>query len=275
MQIIKAKVMGYCTGVKLAINKAEAALREGPVYSLGALIHNKAEMERLKLLGLKVINANEVPPAGATAMVRAHGLHPQKRQELLAAGVTLIDATCPFVLNNQHTLQSYNTNGYFAIIIGQKEHAEITALVGFSHNYVVISTVTEAEQLVTLAPKIVVMAQTTFDKTNYEHIKEVLANRYTLEAPPSICPAPLSRLKALEELSPLAEALVIIGDKDSANSLTLCNKALSLNKNSFLVEKESDFDKIFLKNYHTIGLAASASSPSWLINNLELFLQED
>lgn len=269
--IIRSKTLGYCSGVKSAVLKAEETLKSGQkLYALGQLIHNKIELDRLNKLGLITLNDNIDPPSGSLALIRAHGISPKYRMELESKKIKLLDATCPLVVKNQKLALAKSHENYLVIIAGKETHAEIRALLGFTSHAIIINTIEEANKLdLSTYNKIVFIAQTTFEVSLYKDIVDVLKQKHNnVETPTSICPATMQRQKALEDLAMQCEAIVIVGDSHSANTMGLVNRARGLNMPTFLVE---DADNISdeLKNYSIIGLSAGASAPNYLIDAIE------
>jgi (E)-4-hydroxy-3-methyl-but-2-enyl pyrophosphate reductase len=278
-KVIRAESMGYCMGVERAVTAAEEVLsaQNLPLYALGELIHNEAEINRLKQQGLIVIADDAVPPQGSTAIIRAHGLHPFHVQKLQKHGVSLIDASCPLVVRNQKQVKHSSERQSFIIILGKKEHAEIRALVGFTENYVIISTEEEARTVALPDHRpLLLIAQTTFEVDRFNRIKDIfIKRRPDISIPPSICGATQKRQQALEKLAAAADVIVVVGSRQSSNTLGLYHKARSLGKETFLAENAHDIDHELFAAYKTIGLTAGASAPEWLIDEVEKALLKE
>lgn len=263
--------MGYCMGVKRAVQMAEAALKEGPVTSLGPLIHNRAELARLSEAGLRLWSGEGLPSEGGRLLIRAHGIKPQMRQMLESSGAQLFDATCPLVVKNQQALVQAAAAGLQAVIAGKPDHAEVQALLGYAENPVVVSSAEQAGQLaLSSQTKIFLLAQTTLRPALFEEIKRALQERFAyVEAPSAICPATQKRQEAVLALAAQVDALVIVGDKTSANTRGLVESAATAGKPAFLAQTRHDLPAD-LKRYGVIGLAAGASAPQWLIDDIEM-----
>ena len=146
MKIIRAKVLGFCFGVRRAVDLAEQALSEnnGVVYSLGPLIHNEAALADLEARGLCTVEEADLQtiPDGATVIIRAHGVAPQVTAALEEKGCHIIDATCPRVKASQKMVERYTSASDYVIITGDKNHGEMIGIAGFAgRNFVQIHTV--------------------------------------------------------------------------------------------------------------------------------------
>ncbi|NIZ18639.1 4-hydroxy-3-methylbut-2-enyl diphosphate reductase [Entomospira culicis] len=278
-KIIRAKSMGYCMGVERAVRIAEENIgQDKSLRSLGLLIHNEIENQRLAGLGLGMSDLETLAQTGEgdRLLIRAHGLDPQVRASLEKRGYQLIDATCPLVVMNQKDVQKAREAGYHVVIVGKSEHAEIIAMRGFADpkKLSVIGSVAEASALDIDAQEIFVLSQTTLRPDLFNEIKTELAKRYQLkEFRPSICPATQDRQKAVKELAKEVDAIVVVGDKNSANTKGLVESAEVAGVAAYLVSQASMLDLGALQHYERIGLTAGASVPSYLIDEVEASLR--
>lgn len=279
-KIVRATSMGYCMGVERAIKIAEENLeKQDKLTSLGLLIHNEIENSRLASLGLEFTNLDDLSDNGngASLLIRAHGLDPHQRDRLMNRGYNLIDATCPLVAMNQRDVRMASNEGYYVVIVGKPQHAEIIAMQGFadSSRLKVISSIEEARNLVLPEKILFVLSQTTLRPDLYADIKNELAQRYILkEYRPSICPATQERQKAVKELASQVDAVVVVGDSNSANTKGLQESVLNMNVPAYMVAEVSQLDISRLKTYDRIGLTAGASVPGYVIDAVERKLQE-
>jgi 4-hydroxy-3-methylbut-2-enyl diphosphate reductase len=274
LKIVRAGVMGYCMGVQRAIYLAERALQSSrTVYALGSIIHNAKEIERLATLGMVVVDEDATLNKGSTVLIRAHGLHPLRHQELRKQGLILIDATCPLVVKNQHAVSEADDANLTVIIVGKPEHAEIKALCGFARKTVIVSDVAEAQALNLPDSRVFIIAQTTLRPALYQDIRAILAHKFTLvEKGKSICPATQDRQDSIKILAKQVEAIVIVGDKNSANTQGLLDTVLHLGLPGYLVTGKDDIPYEMLSQWQVVGLSAGASAPEWLIDEVELAL---
>ncbi len=282
--------MGVGRAVSLATATAEAtatgagaSASPGPqghrVFTLGPLIHNPQTVAELEAKGIFAIEmakdggfvdgkGRPVAVAGASVVIRAHGVPPQVKSSLAAAGAKIVDATCPRVLASQKKAAGYASRGYTVVIAGDRDHGEVTGIAGFAPGARIVASPEEAQALRTEGP-LALIAQTTIKKEEYQAIREALAlNHPLLEVVDSICPATADRLKALEDLARDCEAIVIVGGRNSANTKRLLATALELGRPAWLVEGPADLDP-GLGSYASVGLTAGASTPDAAIDAVE------
>lgn len=270
-KVVRAQVMGYCMGVQRAVNLAEEAMRQGEkIYALGPIIHNAKEIERLTALGMVTLPEDATPTEGSTVLIRAHGLHPVRHQELKEMSLQLIDATCPLVVKNQRSVSVSDEANLTVIIVGKPDHAEIRALLGFAQKSVIISSIEEAQELELEEKTVAIIAQTTLRPALYDEIKAVLALKFTLiEKGQSICPATQERQAAIKALAQQVSAIVVVGDTTSANTRGLLETVQQLGLVGYLVAGREDMPLDELRQWPVIGLSAGASAPEWLIDEVE------
>jgi 4-hydroxy-3-methylbut-2-enyl diphosphate reductase len=243
-----------------------------PVHTLGPLIHNRLVLEELEKKGVTQIDSVEEIEEG-TVIVRAHGIKPEVRKQLEGKGVTLVDATCPLVQKSQEIVETYSQRGYHIIIVGDKNHGEVQGLAGFAQRYTVISTPEEA-QIISLPSKVLVIGQTTIRREEYHRIAEIIKSRgQDVEIHDSICDSVEKRQKALRSLAAEVDALLVIGGKNSANTKNLFRSAQQLNKPVWHIESADEIPQEITR-YERIGLSAGASTPDWVIDEIEVALED-
>ncbi len=272
-KVIRSSVMGFCMGVKAVLRKVDEQVdikEDSSLYTYGPLIHNPQVIDKLSCQG---VNSIESPQEGdgGTIIIRAHGIHPEERKKFIDKGYDIVEGTCPRVLKSQKTVNEYSKNGWFIIIVGDKGHGEVKAIVGCAENYKVILSEAEAEEL-KLPKKTLVIAQTTLSKVEYDTICMILLNKEpSIKIIKSICPATSQRQDSLRELTTRVDAVIVVGGKNSANTKRLHLSALKSGIPSWHVEDEDELpDEIF--GFETVGLTAGASTPDWLINKIEKVL---
>ena len=280
----RAQVLGYCMGVRRAVEAVYRALAEYPdktVYTYGPLIHNPVTMRLLEAKGVRIVNPDEelkpqiIP--GSPIIIRAHGIAPQKRQELVDCGVIIIDATCPRVIASQFRAVQYSQKGYTVILAGDKNHGELIGIKGYALSVpngkcITVQTAAEAEALQYDGLPTVLIAQTTIKREEYCAIANILRNKISdLTVLETICPATDERQEALLELVKDVDAILIIGGSNSANTRRLLQTAVASSKPAWLAESAADIPQEVYR-YRTIGLAAGASTPDSSINSIEQLL---
>ncbi|MFH2114526.1 MAG: 4-hydroxy-3-methylbut-2-enyl diphosphate reductase [Spirochaetota bacterium] len=281
MTIVRAKVMGFCSGVRRAVRMAEeAAERSGghPVYSLGRIVHNRTVTDRLEAKGIKLLADDEVPPAGAVVVIRSHGVPPDTLQELRDKGASIVDATCPKVTANQRTITRHSTAGRTIIIAGDEGHGEVTGLAGHAPGSVVIPDRQRALTWDHEGP-LTLVAQTTMSQEEVDAIAAAISqNNNDLIVAGGICLATAERQTALRDLLPQVDAVVIVGGKDSANTCRLTAIAGEAGKPVWQVASAEELYaeglSIELCRFERIGLSAGASTPDDDIDAVERRLME-
>jgi len=272
MQIYSASVMGVCFGVERSLFIAEDTYaRYGKAFSLGPLIHNPQETDRLRSMITPVESLEEAvsETEKPVIIVRSHGAVKEFFDKAIDSSFVVIDATCPLVKKNQELLAALGNEGYATVIVGDKEHPEVTALVTWANGSVsVINTPQEAFGL-PYAPRVAVMAQTTQDEDLFSEITEVLRGRFPdLAVHNTICAATKERQRAVFELSQKVDAMVVIGGKNSSNTGRLAEISAKNNIPALRIETAGDLDINILKNFNRIGITAGASTPNWIIKEV-------
>jgi len=293
MKVIRARVLGFCEGVRRAVEMAwqvSSSHASGSVYTLGPLIHNSGVLDSFKEHGVICLESenslNEIPeaPENSTVIIRAHGVSPAVERELRRRGMSIVDATCPHVKVSQRKAASYAAKGYVVFLAGEKDHAEIKAILGYAQDAacgcgVVVGCADEAEaaaeELCCRAPeaKTALIGQTTIRAEEYSAIGESIRRYFpSLEIVDSICAAAAERQRALRDLCGEVDALIIAGSRKSANTRRLLSLALESGKPAWLVETAAGLPPE-IGAYKTVGLSAGASTPDGLIGEVEEALE--
>jgi len=290
MKVVRAGILGFCMGVRRAVEIAERASletgRAGGLYTLGPLIHNSQVLESLGKRGLVCLKENELSslPADSTVIIRAHGVSPVIERELLKKGINSLDATCPHVKLSQSKARSFVESGYRLFIAGEENHGEIAGIKGYAedgfsseHSTAACFVVSNAEEAFSSAEelyrrepdaKTALIAQTTLRAEEYRAIGEKIQRFFpSLEIVNSICTATVDRQNALRELANV-DAVIIVGSRESANTQRLFSLARELGKPAWLTEAVSDIPPE-IAVYETVGLSAGASTPDDLIDEIE------
>lgn len=271
MEIVLAESLGFCMGVKRAVDMAYRALERNPgepVVTLGPLIHNTQEIERLQRDGIRVSDQSDLPTSG-TVIIRAHGVAPQAYEELKSRGLRIMDGTCPYVHYSQRKAMELHRDGYTVVIVGDKDHPEIRGILGYIQDEgYAVKTIDEARQLPALQ-KIGVIAQTTISPRKYQLVIEALRERAPeVKVCETICDATEENQKAVRSLSREVDLLLVIGGRHSANSNKLVEAAREHCPASFLIETSSEIDPASLRGVRRVGVSAGASTPDWMIQQV-------
>lgn len=273
MNLIRSDVLGYCMGVRKAVQTVLDCLENDSslaVYTYGPLIHNPSVLKDLEQKGVKILS--EPFPSdlkNSCVIIRAHGISPLVKQKLIASKAFVVDATCPRVLSSQKRAESYYKKGYQVILAGDKNHGEITGIAGFAPNCIVLENPNDAKAITSLPEKSVLISQTTIKKEEYDEIACVLLKKnLNLIVCDTICPATSERQTALEVLSKKVEGIIVIGGKNSANTMRLFLTAKKLSRYAWLVENSDNIPKE-VYSFKTLGITAGASTPDEVIASVE------
>lgn len=271
MEIVLAESLGFCMGVKRAVDMAYRALEKNPgepVVTLGPLIHNTQEIDRLQHDGIRVADQSSLPASG-TVIIRAHGVAPQAYDELKARGLRIMDGTCPYVHYSQRKAMELHRDGYTVVIVGDKDHPEIRGILGYIDDQgYAVKTVEEVRQLPPLQ-RIGVIARTTISPRKYQQVIDALRERAAeVKVCETICDATEENQKAIRSLSTEVDLLLVIGGRHSANSNKLVEAAREHCPASFLIETSSEIDPALLRGVRRVGVSAGASTPDWLIQQV-------
>src|SRR2546425_3132182 len=225
MEVLLADEFGFCFGVERAVEMVEDAVDEGvrPIRSLGPLIHNAQEMERLGARGVSTIDSPEEAGADTIAVIRAHGVTPQVQRELEERAAKVIDATCPFVTRVQHLAERAAKQGRDVVVAGNPDHPEMIGVVGYApSNTYVVRDAMEVESLPELRAPLVV-SQTTIKLQTFLEIAEAV--RANADAEPqvvnTICSATRDRQDAARALAGQVDVFYVIGGRHSSNNRKL------------------------------------------------------
>lgn len=262
----------FCFGVKRAIKIAEKTLGAGkkPVYSLGAIIHNKEVVKRLAIKGLEVLDGSPKSVKNGTIVICSHGVHPDKLKGVKRC-ITIVDATCPFVKNAQKIAEKLYNDGYKVVIIGDKGHPEVSSLERFAGNEAtVISNVSEAKRFKPGALKVGILAQTTQANRNFRSILSELLKKDFKEIGifNTICRDAELRQKATEDLSEKSSVMIVVGGKDSANTRRLYDICKKSGVSAYHVETACEVKEKWLKNKKPVGVVSGASTPRWIVDEV-------
>lgn len=269
MKVIEAEHMGFCMGVRKAMQIVNSIIeneKNCKIYTFGPLIHNRLVLEELSHKGVMSIDDPD-DASGGIAIIRAHGVHPEVRKKLEEKTARVVDATCPRVLESQKKAGNASAKGYTVVIAGDKNHGEVQGIAGHAQRSAIISSTEEASALEVQMPALL-LSQTTFSREEYGSICSILKKRYPeIEILKSICPATEKRQKALENLAGRVEAVVVVGGKNSANTVGLYKTALMLVKNAWHIENSDEIpDEI--RKFSVVGITAGASTPDWIIKEV-------
>ncbi|MGH9821314.1 MAG: 4-hydroxy-3-methylbut-2-enyl diphosphate reductase [Pyrinomonadaceae bacterium] len=277
MKVLLANEYGFCFGVERAVEMVEAAIGEGDtVRSLGPLIHNEQEMQRLAHEGVTTISDPVQIKRGETAVIRAHGVTPSVQKTLEDIASKVVDATCPFVTRVQKLAARAAAADRHVIVVGNPDHPEMIGVKGYAPDHAfVISDETEVASLPKLRKPLVV-SQTTIKLKTFFDTAEAVKNHTddNVEIVNTICSATRDRQDAARALAGMVDAFYIIGGRHSSNSVKLLAVCKEQCEKSFLIETEDEIDAADLAGVKNVGVTAGASTPDWLIEKVVSHLNE-
>ncbi|HVF46585.1 MAG TPA: 4-hydroxy-3-methylbut-2-enyl diphosphate reductase [Pyrinomonadaceae bacterium] len=276
MQVLLADEYGFCFGVERAVEMVEQAVASGEtVRSLGPLIHNKQEMQRLAHEGVTAISEPIQIGRGETAVIRAHGVTPEVQRELEEKATKVVDATCPFVTRVQKLAARAAAEDRHVIVVGSPDHPEMIGVKGYAPNHAfVIKDETEVAALPWLRKPLVV-SQTTIKAKTFFDTAEAIRSRTDddVQVVNTICSATRDRQEAARALAGMVDAFYIIGGRHSSNSVKLLAVCKEQCSKSFLIETEGEINPADLAGCEKVGVTAGASTPDWLIEKIVKHLQ--
>ena len=296
------KNSGFCAGVIRAIGKAEEYLDKGDenrLYSLGAIVHNDSELERLSRKGLVTIDKEDfddmVGAAGEVLLIRAHGEPPQTYERAEALGFEVIDCTCPVVLKLQQSIKQAYVRQQEAgcgqiLIFGKIGHAEVLGLIGQTDGTaVVIEDIAMMEEAVSegriaLDVPTEIFSQTTKSPAEYRslcaRLEEMMGNGL-LNVHNTICSQVATRHERLSKFAYEHDIIVFVAGKASSNGKVLCDLCKSLNIRTYHIDSPAEIKREWFRADDKVGVCGATSTPKWLLEEtaahvLELnrFVQE-
>ena len=277
MRLKIAKKVGFCFGVRRAVEMAEEVLKkEGRAYSLGSIIHNKQVVEDLSRRGLKVIKKIDEADSGVL-VISSHGISPDAANEILKRSLKLVDTTCPFVRNAQETARSLGEEGYTVIIVGDVNHPEVKALYDFAGKKAhVVKDALGLEALkLKLNEKIGILSQTTQSMENFLGVVKALIDTRpeSLRVFNTICKDAQVRQAAARDISREVDLMLIVGGKNSANTKRLFEVCKKILRRSYLIETEDDLKSQWFKDVSVVGITSGASTPDHIVRRVAKVLK--
>lgn len=271
---------GFCFGVTTAISKAEEELsRTSPLYCLGDIVHNNAEIERLKAKGLITINHEDLASLrNVKLLLRAHGEPPTTYATAHVNGLTVVDATCPVVLKLQKRIKDAfdrsraSNPGLQIVIYGRQGHAEVNGLVGQTDGTAIV--IESADQLdrIDFSRDIALYSQTTKSLEGFRHIIEEIEKRLhagvNFEHYDTICRQVANRVDYLKDFASSHEVVLFVAGAQSSNGRILYDHCLSVNPRSYLVGGPEDIVPEQIARAKTIGICGATSTPRWLMERV-------
>lgn len=273
---------GFCFGVTAAIRKAEEVLdREDTLYCLGDIVHNTAEVERLRRKGLVTITHDDLKRLhNVKVLLRAHGEPPSTYSIARENNIEIIDATCPVVLQLQKRIKKAweeDTKGEKQIVIyGKKGHAEVNGLVGQTHGEALV--VQNIKELQGLNPKkkIDLYSQTTSSLEGFREMVEKIEahtekGRFTWSD--TICRQVANRMTGIKEFASSHEVVIFVCGAKSSNGKVLYNVCREVNPKTYFISSPDELRPEWTKGASSVGICGATSTPAWLMRETSRALQ--
>ena len=277
MEVIIDDNSGFCFGVVRAIGEAESALeRVGDVYSLGDIVHNRVEVQRLEKLGLHTVSHEDMPRlSGRTLLIRAHGEPPHTYHMAEKLGITIIDATCPVVARLQRRLrEAYDKMqevGGSVVLLGKRGHAEVIGLTGQADDDVVVIESEKDLYNVDFTRPIYFLSQTTQSIALFNQLAEEIKTRageMSVTIDDTICRRVAGREALLSDFSRSVDVVIFVSGRKSSNGRVLYEVCRSANPRSYNVEESAEIEASWLEGAERVGICGATSTPRWLMEKV-------
>lgn len=278
MRIEIDELSGFCFGVVRAISCAEEALAGGEkVYSLGDIVHNRVEVQRLEQLGLETITHDQIPHLGGKRLfIRAHGEPPTTYQRAQTEGIELIDATCPVVAALQRKVKAAYERmepiGGQVVILGKRGHAEVVGLTGQVEDRAIVVERMEDLAQVDFSRPIHFLSQTTQSIALFEELASQMRRRHQnpeqVEVDDTICRQVANREGHLAEFARGYDVILFVAGRKSSNGKVLSEVCRAANPRTYLVEEASEVDCAWFEGAKSVGICGATSTPKWLMQQV-------
>ena len=275
-RVLVAKPRGYCAGVDRAVLTVEKALEVygAPIYVRKQIVHNAHVVRTLEAQGAIFVEETEEVPVGATVVFSAHGVAPTVHQEAAARHLKTVDATCPLVTKVHLEARRFAQDDVDIVLIGHEGHEEVVGTTGQAPAHIhLVDGIEEAAAVQVRDPaKVAYLSQTTLSVDETNVTVAALRERFPLlQGPPSadICYATQNRQVAVKDIAVDADLIVVVGSRNSSNSVRLVEVALDMGcPRAFLVDDASEIEESWLEGVLTVGVTSGASVPERLVEEV-------
>ena len=281
-RVLLARPRGYCAGVDRAVVTVEKALEQygAPVYVRKQIVHNTHVVATLQARGAIFVDDTDEVPEGCLLVFSAHGVSPAVRAEAEQRRLRVIDATCPLVTKVHKEAVRFAADDYDILLIGHRGHEEVEGTQGEAPERIqLVDSAQDAQQVQVRDPeKVIWLSQTTLSVDETLDTVDRLRRRFPLLAsPPSddICYATQNRQEVVKQIAPACDLLIVVGSRNSSNSVRLVEVALAAGaRSSFLVDNSTEIDPVWLDGVSTVGVTSGASVPEELVEGVLAALAE-
>ncbi|MBQ2392946.1 MAG: 4-hydroxy-3-methylbut-2-enyl diphosphate reductase [Alistipes sp.] len=269
---------GFCFGVVRAITEAESALSDGgEVSSLGDIVHNRMEVQRLEALGLKTVTHSDLPTLGGKRLfIRAHGEPPRTYRTARELGIEIIDATCPVVARLQRrVVEAYEEmapRGGQVVILGKRGHAEVVGLTGQVEDRAIVVERKEDLEQIDFTRPVFFLSQTTQSIALFEQLGDEILRRHTtpdeVRIVDTICRQVSGREQHLEGFAARFDVVIFVCGRKSSNGKVLFEVCRRTNPRTYNIEEAGELDPAWLEGVSTVGICGATSTPKWLMEQV-------
>ncbi len=277
MEILAAKSMGFCFGVKRAVETVYGQIGKD-IYTYGAIVNNEEVVEELREKGVRVIE-NRTALAkvkNGTIVIRAHGVARDIYEQIERQGLTLVDATCPFVKRIHGIVEEESKKGRQIVVIGNQGHPEVEGIVGWCRTQaIVIDTAEEAENFMPEEGKeLCIVSQTTFNYNKFHYIVEIFKKKvYNVTVANTICNATEERQREAKEIAASVDAMIVIGGRHSSNTRKLYEICSKECPHTYFIQTLDDLHLERPKAVSLVGITAGASTPNKIIEEVQNYVR--
>jgi 4-hydroxy-3-methylbut-2-enyl diphosphate reductase len=274
-KLLLAAPRGYCAGVDRAVQTVERALdlHGPPVYVRKQIVHNKHVVELLAARGAVFVDdVNEIPE-GALTVFSAHGVSPKVREDAQARSLDTIDATCPLVTKVHREAVNFAQDGYTIVLVGHEGHEEVQGTMGEApESIVLVENEQDVDELVVVDPeRVAYVTQTTLSVDETSAIVARLHERFPKITGPrtdDICYATTNRQAAVKQMAGKCELMLVIGSRNSSNSVRLVEVARDCGTEAYLIDHAGEVREEWLEGKRVVGVSSGASAPDDLVQDL-------
>ncbi|MEA2225081.1 MAG: 4-hydroxy-3-methylbut-2-en-yl diphosphate reductase [Solirubrobacteraceae bacterium] len=274
-KLLLAAPRGYCAGVDRAVQTVERALEihGAPVYVRKEIVHNKHVVEQLRARGAIFVEEETEVPEGAVCVFSAHGVAPSVREGALARKLQTIDATCPLVTKVHREAVRFAGDGYTVVLVGHDGHEEVEGTMGEApERIVLVQSEEDVKELQIADPeRVAYITQTTLAVDETTAILARLRERFPKIVGPrtdDICYATTNRQAAVKQMSDNCDLLLVIGSRNSSNSVRLVEVARDCGTESHLIDTADEIREEWLADARVVGISSGASAPENLVQDL-------
>jgi len=269
---------GFCTGVKKAIQQAEEILeKDGELFCIGQIVHNDEEIKRLEKKGLRTIDYTDLATlSDKKVLFRAHGEPPSSYLHISKTRNTIIDATCPIVLNIQDRIKLSSNQKETILIYGKKEHPEVIGLKGQVENDVIVFNDDDftSDFISKLPGQVTLFSQTTMDTKKYADISSIMVNSgINVNLNKTICGQVSGRKKKLEGFCKNFDKIIFVAGEKSSNGKVLFEYCYAIQPNSHYISSVEELDPAWFSQYQSVGVTGGTSTPQWLMEKIATTLE--